>query len=93
MRTRANFHPQERFFAVEGDSFRQHHPAYRSLLARDPLRMPHATAQAAGRWTARAIEYGYEQRASMLVEGTWRNASVPMGAIEQAAEHGYRGTM
>ena len=90
IRTRANFHPAEQFFAVEGDSFRQFHPVYRTLLAHDPLAMPHVTAQAAGRWTARAIEYGYEQRASLLVEGTWRNASVPVSAIEQATGNGYR---
>ena len=47
----------ELLLPIVGDDFRRFHPDYESLIRTSPLSMPHETAQAAGYWTGRAVEY------------------------------------
>ena len=52
--------------------------------------MPEVTAQASGAWLKMSVDLGFAQRASMLIEGTWRNQGVPLSTLEQARAAGYR---
>lgn len=61
---------------VNGDELRQFHPDYRRLMNEDPLRMPEATAQAAGTWVGMATEYLRDERISAVVETTLRQPGV-----------------
>lgn len=72
------------------DNYRQFHPDYRRVLADDPLRMPDVTAEAAGRWTQMCIEHARENNYSVLMEGTWRNAQVPLETARAARKDGRR---
>ncbi len=75
---------------IIGDDLRAFHPRYRQLLALDPSAMPDATAQAAGAWVERCIQYAARQRISVLVEGTFRNPSVATGTAQLFRENGFR---
>jgi len=46
---------------IIGDDLRAFHPCYSELMARDPMRMPDATAQASGAWVERCIQFAAEQ--------------------------------
>jgi len=74
---------------IVGDDFRQFHPDYRRTLREDPLRTPEVTAAAVGRWVQMSVEHAVEHRFPVLVEGTWRNAGVPLRAAEMAQGAGY----
>lgn len=75
---------------IVGDDYRQHHPDYRRVMTEDPLRMPDVTAQAAGRWIQMCVDHAREQGYSILIEGTWRNAQVPLEGARLAREDGRR---
>lgn len=68
---------------IVGDEYRQFHPDYRRVMAEDPLRMPDVTAEAAGKWIQMCVDHAREQGYSTLIEGTWRNAQVPLRALGQ----------
>lgn len=76
--------------AIVGDEYRRFHPAYAETLKSDPLRMPDVTAQAAGRWIQMCVDHARAQGYSMLIEGTWRNAQVPLEAARAARKDGRR---
>ena len=76
--------------AIVGDEYRRFHPAYVETLKADPLRMPDVTAQAAGRWIQMCVDHARDQGYSMLIEGTWRNAQVPLEAARVAHKDGRR---
>ncbi|WP_068265115.1 zeta toxin family protein [Janibacter limosus] len=76
--------------AIVGDEYRRFHPAYVETLKADPLRMPDVTAQAAGRWIQMCVDHARDQGYSMLIEGTWRNAQVPLEAARAARKDGRR---
>lgn len=76
--------------AIVGDEYRRFHPAYEETLKADPLRMPDVTAQAAGRWIQMCVDHARDQGYSMLIEGTWRNAQVPLEAARAARKDGRR---
>lgn len=78
------------FFVPEGDALRIWHPDYQTAVHDDPLQMPDVTKQASGYWLKRSVELSLSHGASLLVEGTWRDASVPQATLEQAREKGYR---
>lgn len=78
------------FFVPEGDALRIWHPDYQTAVRDDPLQMPVVTKQASGHWLKRSVELSLSRRASLLVEGTWRDASVPQATMEQARKKGYR---
>lgn len=82
-------HADHQVTRLIGDDYRQFHPDYPAVLAREPLAMPDVTAQAAGEWLRLAVDHAIENRYSILIEGTWRNAEVPLKTIELAAAHGY----
>lgn len=73
-----------------GDDYRRFHPDYSEVLEHEPLAMPDVTAQAAGEWLRLAVDHALENRYSILIEGTWRNADVPLTTVELAAGHGYQ---
>lgn len=72
------------------DNYRQFHPDYRRVIDEDPLRMPDVTAEAAGAWIQMCVDHAREQGYSILIEGTWRNAQVPLQAARAAAKDGRR---
>lgn len=72
------------------DNYREFHPDYRRVLADDPLRMPDVTAEASGRWMQMCIEHARENNYSVLMEGTWRNAQVPLETARAARKDGRR---
>lgn len=72
--------------AIVGDEYRRFHPAYRATLEKDPLRMPDVTAEAAGRWIQMCVDHARERGYSILIEGTWRNAQVPLQAARAATK-------
>lgn len=74
---------------IVGDDYRQYHPQYEQLLAQASLLMPEVTAQAAGEWTRLTVERCMDQRYPLLIEGTWRNTQVPVGAAREARAHGF----
>jgi hypothetical protein len=74
---------------IIGDDLRAFHPCYSELMARDPMRMPDATAQASGAWVERCIQFAAEQCLSVLVEGTFRDAAVPWRTAEVFRQHGF----
>lgn len=78
------------FFAPEGDALRVWHPDYDRAVRDEPLLMPEVTKQASGAWLKSSIELGFIERASMLIEGTWRDPAVPLGTLAQARQLGYR---
>lgn len=76
--------------SIVGDEYRRFHPAYAETLKADPLRMPDVTAQAAGRWIQMCVDHARDQGYSVLIEGTWRNAQVPLAAARSARKDGRR---
>lgn len=83
-------HAGDDLVPIVGDDFRQFHPDYRRAMNEDPLRMPDVTAQAAGRWIQMCVDHAREQGCSILIEGTWRNAQVPLEAARAATKDGRR---
>lgn len=81
--------PAQTLVPVVGDDFRRYHPGYAATLARDPTAMPMVTAAAASAWTHRAISDGIERGYSLTVEGTWRDAAVPLATARHAHAAGY----
>ncbi len=75
---------------IIGDDLRAYHPCYSELMARDPMTMPDATAQASGAWVERCIQFAAEQCFSVLVEGTFRDPAVPWRTAEVFRQHGFR---
>lgn len=78
------------FFTPEGDALRVWHPDYDRAVRDEPLLMPEVTKQASGAWLKSSIELGFIERASMLIEGTWRDPAVPLSTLAQARQVGYR---
>lgn len=76
--------------AIVGDDYRRFHPDYERVMREDPLRMPDVTAQASGRWIQMCVEHAHRQGYSTLVEGTWRNAQVPLEGAREARAAGRR---
>lgn len=75
---------------IIGDDLRPYHPNYQDLLSMHPAAMPDATAQAAGAWIERSIDYAVEHRISALVEGTFRNPQVPLDTARRFRGRGFR---
>lgn len=78
------------FLTPEGDALRVWHPDYDRAVRDEPLLMPEVTKQASGAWLKSSIELGFIERASMLIEGTWRDPAVPLSTLAQARQVGYR---
>jgi UDP-N-acetylglucosamine kinase len=68
------------------DELRAFHPAYAELLSDDPANMTRATNATAGEWMRMAIDHARRHRYSVLIEGTFRRATVTLA--EAAAFHG-----
>lgn len=75
---------------IVGDDFRRFHPDYESLIRTSPLSMPYETAQAAGYWTGRAVEYADVRGVSCIIEGTWRDSSTVSDEAARAKSLGRR---
>lgn len=74
---------------IVGDDFRQFHPDYLEVLRQRPLEMPHVTAHAAGEWTRMSVEHALASGFSCLIEGTWRDLSVPQTTVGLAHDAGF----
>lgn len=77
-------------FPVVGDDFRPFHPAYTQLMRDDPLHMPDATAQAAGRWVEMSLDRLKEQRSSLIIETTMRHPDATERTLNGFKRAGYR---
>lgn len=86
----AVFDCQQPIVEIIGDDLRAYHPSYLALLALEPSAMPNATAQAAGAWVERCIQYAAQRRISVLVEGTFRDPDVATRTALQFRVRGYR---
>jgi Zeta toxin len=73
---------------LTGDALRPFHPQYTALLRTDPLAMPNATALAVSTWVRSCIEHN--QRFSLVLEGTFRDANVVADTVRRFAAAGYR---
>lgn len=75
---------------IVGDDLRQFHPDYHRVMREEPLRMPEVTAAVSGRWIQMCVDHAREQGFSALIEGTWRNAQVPLEGARAAKADGRR---
>lgn len=74
---------------IIGDDFRPYHPDFEALLSGNPADMPDGTAQASGAWVRKSINYAIEHRISVLVEGTFKDADVPMDTARLFQDAGF----
>lgn len=81
-------HPE--LVSITGDDLRRYHPAYRSLVADDPLGMPAATAPTSAGLIRLALDHAIEHRYPVLLEGTFRDPAMVTGTAARFAEAGYR---
>jgi hypothetical protein len=79
-----------RAYAVEGDNYRQYHPAYKQVMRADPLRMPAATAQASSRWAEMAMDSLQRQHNSLVLETTMRHPDAVQRTLDRFKTTGYR---
>jgi hypothetical protein len=77
-------------YAVEGDALRRFHPGYAGLMRREPLRMPDATAQAAGRWVEMTLALMREYKNSVMLETTMRHPQAVERTLGEFRQAGYR---
>lgn len=75
---------------IIGDDLRKFHPEYLVLLSKHPAAMPDATAQAMGGWVERSARYAADHRVSTLIEGTWRDPTVPMATAQMFSDAGFK---
>jgi len=86
----AQRNPDQDLVPLTSDVLRQFHPAYRHLLATDPLAMPNATQPAVAAWVRMSIDTALKRRYSPLLEGVFRDPVVVVGTARRFAESGYR---
>lgn len=76
--------------AVVGDDYRKFHPAYDELMDNDPLRMPDATAQAAGKWVQKSLAWLRHNKRSLVIETTMRHPVDTDRTLSEFKQAGYR---
>ena len=75
---------------VIGDDLRRFLPGYEELRRTQPLEMPSLTAAGSGELVRRCIQYANERRLSIMLEGTWRDPVMILGAVDDAWSLGRR---
>lgn len=83
-------HVADDLVEITGDDLREYHPDYAHLADHAPLEMPAATAPVSGGLVSLALDHALAHRYSVLLEGTFRDASMVTTTATRFAEAGYR---
>lgn len=83
-------HPTDDLVEITGDDLREFHPNYHALSRHHPLEMPGETAPVSGGLVALSLDYAFDNRYSVLLEGTFRNRDMVASTARHFAEAGYR---
>lgn len=81
---------EEAVARVIGDDLRRFLPGYEEHRRAQPLEMPSLTAAGSGELVRRCIQYANERRLSIMLEGTWLDPVMILGAVEDAWRLGRR---
>lgn len=68
-------HPSEALVKIIGDDLRQYQDDYWQLVEDAPLAIPDATKKSSASWIAMSVAEANRNGYSIIIEGTWRNAS------------------
>lgn len=83
-------HTADDLVEITGDDLREYHPDYARLADHEPFAMPGATAPVSGGLVARALDYAYRHRYSVLLEGTFRDPTMVTATATRFVDAGYR---
>lgn len=74
---------------IEGDAFREHHPANKDLMRQDDKTAALYTGADSGKWVEKAIDHAVANRYNIIVEGTMRSPDVVRQTLDKFREAGY----
>lgn len=77
-------HPSEALVKIIGDDLRQYQDDYWQLVEDAPLAIPGATKKSSASWIAMSVAEANRNGYSIIIEGTWRNASTVLDEASNA---------
>jgi hypothetical protein len=82
--------PEKQFFTINGDLYRLYHPNYYYLIENEIRNYSEITQNFSNIFTRKLLDIAVKNKFNVIVEGTMRNADVPMNTAKIFRQNGFK---